>query len=83
MPVLSRRAKVQRGRGRFTQKKGRDNHLEGVAAVGEPEGVGAKVAALVLREEEVHVLIFVLVLRSIKKLPNVEIELTMLRKSLR
>ena len=66
MPVLSRRAKVQRGRGRFTQKKGRDNHLEGVAAVGEPEGVGAKVAALVLREEEVHVLIFVLVLRSIK-----------------
>ena len=49
-----------------TQKRGRDNHLEDVAAVGEPEGVGAKVATLVLREEEVHVLIFVLVLRSIK-----------------
>ena len=52
--------------GGLLKRKGRDNHLEGVAAVGEPEGVGAKVAALVLREEEVHVLIFVLVLRSIK-----------------
>ena len=41
-----------------TQKRGRDNHLEDVAAVGEPEGVGANVATLVLREEEVHVLIF-------------------------
>ena len=57
MPVLSRRAKVQ-GEGRLLKRKGRDNHLEGVAAVGEPEGVGAKVATLVLREEEVHVLIF-------------------------
>ena len=63
-----------------TQKQENDNHLEGVAAVGEPEGVGAKMATLVLREEEVHVLIFVLVLRSIK---NFEIELTMLRKLLR
>ena len=61
MPVSSRRAKVQRGRVwrmAVTQKRGRDNHLKDVAAVGEPEGVGAKVATLVLREEEVHVLIF-------------------------
>ena len=45
-----------KGKGGLLKRKGRDNHLEGVAAVGEPEGVGAKVAALVLREEEVHVL---------------------------
>ena len=50
----------------MTQKRRCDNYLESVAAVGEPEGVGTKVATLVLREEEVDILIFVLVLRNIK-----------------
>ena len=50
----------------MTQKRRSDNYLESVAAVDEPEGVGAKVATLVLREEEVDILIFVLVLRNIK-----------------